>query len=319
MYCQNCGKQISESARFCEHCGVEIYMANKEKIIMESSINKNLNRSEELISCTCPSCGYKGYMGFIKYKFSPVIKYLTMISLGVISWVCSRNLYLPWYAGYLIGIGIGVVVEMLFSRTKYVRCPKCGKDLILHSYAEVVTNINYIPSGVISQPRVRKKFWTEKKKKILSIVGVILLVLLLESPKIYKVIDAMNDKRKDNQVANIDGNKEIDRVEIRFMLNYGESNQKKVLDNSNIIDASPNATSDGVRREYTVKIRFDDVGSKIFEQLTRENIGKTLYILCDGEVILSPIITSVVSNGEVLITGIESYEEAVALADALKP
>lgn len=62
-----------------------------------------------------------------------------------------------------------------------------------------------------------------------------------------------------------------------------------------------------------ILLQFNDDGSKIFEQLTKENIGKPLAIYIDGIPISSPVVQDVISGGRAQITGNFTLEEAKKL------
>lgn len=63
-----------------------------------------------------------------------------------------------------------------------------------------------------------------------------------------------------------------------------------------------------------ILLQFNDEGSRIFEQLTKENIGKPLAIYIDGIPISTPVVQDVISGGRAQITGNFTVEEAKKLA-----
>jgi preprotein translocase subunit SecD len=66
-----------------------------------------------------------------------------------------------------------------------------------------------------------------------------------------------------------------------------------------------------------VVINFNDAGSKLFEQITAQNIGKQLAILLDGQVISSPVIQEAIPGGSAEITGTYTPEQAKGLVESL--
>ena len=52
-----------------------------------------------------------------------------------------------------------------------------------------------------------------------------------------------------------------------------------------------------------VVLNFNDEGAKLFEQLTRDNVGGTLAIFLDGQSISEPIIREAISGGSATISG----------------
>jgi len=69
--------------------------------------------------------------------------------------------------------------------------------------------------------------------------------------------------------------------------------------------------------EPTVAIQFDSEGTKLFAQLTKENIGKQIAIFLDGELQIAPTVQVEISDGSAIITGNYSVEEAKDIARRL--
>lgn len=69
--------------------------------------------------------------------------------------------------------------------------------------------------------------------------------------------------------------------------------------------------------EPIVSIRFTAEGAKLFEEITRANIGENLAIFLDGEEISAPRINEPISGGTAVISGGFNPEEARALAQNL--
>ncbi len=75
---------------------------------------------------------------------------------------------------------------------------------------------------------------------------------------------------------------------------------------------------DGTTNKPQIGIVFDSEGAKLFAKITKENIGKPLAILLDGQVISAPIIQGEIVGGQAQISGQFSIQEANALARGLK-
>lgn len=59
----------------------------------------------------------------------------------------------------------------------------------------------------------------------------------------------------------------------------------------------------------SVSIQFNDEGAEIFQQLTGDNVGKTIAIYLDGIPISTPVVQGEISGGQAQITGNFSNEE----------
>lgn len=70
-------------------------------------------------------------------------------------------------------------------------------------------------------------------------------------------------------------------------------------------------------REPIVGLQFDDTGSKLFEKITQENVGKTVAIYLDGQVLSAPVVRQAISGGQAQISGSFTPQEAKTLVGRL--
>lgn len=69
---------------------------------------------------------------------------------------------------------------------------------------------------------------------------------------------------------------------------------------------------------YVVALRFNTQGAKKFENATRDREGQALNIWINGEWKLGPKVNAVISNGNAIITGNYTYDEANELAISIQ-
>ena len=85
-----------------------------------------------------------------------------------------------------------------------------------------------------------------------------------------------------------------------------------ILTGENLTDAQPGF--DGQTQEPTVNLTLDAKGSRIFKDITRENVGKRMAIILfekgKGEVVTAPVIRSEIGGGRVQISGRMTTAEA---------
>lgn len=72
-----------------------------------------------------------------------------------------------------------------------------------------------------------------------------------------------------------------------------------------------------VINEITVDLQFDAEGEKMFTELTKRNIGKTVAIYLDNEIINAPTVQAEISGGKAVITGDFTREKANNLVQGL--
>ncbi|EER59161.1 protein-export membrane protein SecD [Acidovorax delafieldii 2AN] len=85
-----------------------------------------------------------------------------------------------------------------------------------------------------------------------------------------------------------------------------------ILTGENLTDAQPGF--DGQTQEPTVNLTLDAKGSRIFRDITRENVGKRMAIVLfekgKGEVVTAPVIRTEIGGGRVQISGRMTTVEA---------
>ncbi|MDZ4384991.1 MAG: protein translocase subunit SecD, partial [Candidatus Moranbacteria bacterium] len=88
------------------------------------------------------------------------------------------------------------------------------------------------------------------------------------------------------------------------------------LTGKNLKNATVDFNSQGLS-EPQVALKFDDEGTRLFAELTKGNIGKSIAIYLDGQIISAPTVQAEITNGEAVITGNFSVEEAKSLVKRL--
>lgn len=66
-----------------------------------------------------------------------------------------------------------------------------------------------------------------------------------------------------------------------------------------------------------VQIAFDDEGAKLFQELTKKNVGKRIAIFVGGDLVSAPTVQQEIAGGTAVITGSANFEEAQRLAQDL--
>jgi len=63
-----------------------------------------------------------------------------------------------------------------------------------------------------------------------------------------------------------------------------------------------------------VELTFDDEGAKLFKEITQKNLQKPVAIELDGQVLSAPTVQTVIEDGQAVITGLDSIQEAKDLS-----
>jgi protein-export membrane protein SecD len=76
-------------------------------------------------------------------------------------------------------------------------------------------------------------------------------------------------------------------------------------------------TTDPTTGIPVVQIQFDEEGGKIFQEMTKRNIGKAIAIFVGGELVSAPTVQNEIIGGNAVITGSRNFQEARDLAQNL--
>ncbi len=88
-----------------------------------------------------------------------------------------------------------------------------------------------------------------------------------------------------------------------------------VLTGKDVKEASSYMTQDG---KYVVSLKMNEDGSKKFAEATSKFLGKQITIKMDNEILTSPTVNSVINNGEAVIEGMSSSDEANSIANIIQ-
>lgn len=105
---------------------------------------------------------------------------------------------------------------------------------------------------------------------------------------------------------------------LEFVTDYGTDKEKVRLTGSDIVEASAGYVTENNNQKIVVSVSFSSEATQTFADVTKEYLGKPIYIVYDGEVISSPNVSTTITGGSCTIDGMSSYEEAEQLASVLR-
>jgi len=88
------------------------------------------------------------------------------------------------------------------------------------------------------------------------------------------------------------------------------------LNGKNLQSATVEFANQGVS-EPQIALKFDADGTKLFDQITKDNVGKPLAIFLDGQLVEAPTVQTEISNGQAVITGSFTIDQANQVAKNL--
>jgi protein-export SecD/SecF family membrane protein len=104
------------------------------------------------------------------------------------------------------------------------------------------------------------------------------------------------------------------------LLSFKDEDGNTLLTGKEVVNATRELTSSssGAASQYGVALEFSSEGAKQFADATSANLGKTISIFLDDQMISSPTVQSVITEGIASITGSFTVEEAETLARSIR-
>ena len=104
-------------------------------------------------------------------------------------------------------------------------------------------------------------------------------------------------------------------------IEFKDSSNKVVLDGKDISDAEAIIVSDNNKansNNYQIKLTLNANGKSKFATTTANNIGKSISIYYDGELICDPVVESTIDSGVAYITNMSSFDEVKEIATFIR-
>ncbi|GAB6170473.1 protein translocase subunit SecD [Clostridium carnis] len=112
-----------------------------------------------------------------------------------------------------------------------------------------------------------------------------------------------------------DSNEIVDSLSKTGNLEFKDSEGNIVLTGKDVKEAT--AVIDHQTTRPVVSLELNNDGQKKFAEATANNLGKKISITMDGEEVSSPTVQSVINDGNAVITGSSSMDEATKLAGVI--
>jgi len=84
----------------------------------------------------------------------------------------------------------------------------------------------------------------------------------------------------------------------------------KFLEKAQLQFSQAGAHSGGFQNTPIIALSFNKEGARLFEEITSANIGRTIAIFLDGEIVSAPMVNAAIAGGQAIIEGNFSVEEA---------
>lgn len=98
-------------------------------------------------------------------------------------------------------------------------------------------------------------------------------------------------------------------------LTFKDENGNVLLTGNDVKDATAVLTSEG---KAIIKLKFTSEGTQKFAEATKNNLNKTIEISMDDQVLTKPVVNAEITEGEAVIEGSRSFEEANKVASIIQ-
>lgn len=172
-----------------------------------------------------------------------------------------------------------------------------GVDIVYEADKETVTDAEMQAAISLLQGRLDWNGWTEAE------------------------VAREGDKRIRVQIPGVeDAEEAIQQIGQTAQLSFVDEDGNVLLTGDMVKDASKQvgATDANSPSQPYVALEFNEEGTERFAEATAANIGKPIYIVMDTEVISAPTVQAAITDGQAIISGSFTGEEAEQLASLIR-
>lgn len=95
------------------------------------------------------------------------------------------------------------------------------------------------------------------------------------------------------------------------LIEFKDQNNNTIIKTEDVSKVSAKLIAD--INQYAIQLDFTKNGAQKIETATKENVGKAISIYIDGQLIISPVVYDVITDGKVLISNLTSKDEMLNL------
>lgn len=230
-----------------------------------------------------------------------------------------RNKLFVWLIVLLIVFGLAVYVD-------YTAISASGKPLetlnkfesyiVPHFGLDIKGGVRFVLEAVdtgdvkVTQEAMQTAISVIQKR--VNALGVSEAIVVQERGANWKRIDVELPGWKDP-------NKARELIGQTALLEFKTEDGKVVLTGEHIKSATLEFSQDTKNLgQPVIAFQLDPTGAKIFAEVTQQNIGKTISIYLDNKLLMAPVVNSAITDGQGIIEGNFTKEEAANYAALLR-
>ncbi|MFA6493002.1 MAG: protein translocase subunit SecD [Patescibacteria group bacterium] len=223
-----------------------------------------------------------------------------------------------------IVFGIIIIITVLAGLVDWPTGPnlsvgKYFKEFKVHEGLDLQGGVHLVYE--LDTSKIDEKDQSKATESVVNVIDRRINALGVSEP----VIQSAKVGGKESVVVELPGvtdvNEAINLIGKTAQLKFLESNEKATSQNDAWVDAGLDGSHlrradvqfDQSTGEPQVSIQFDTEGTKLFSQITQKNLQKPVAIELDNEIISAPTVQSAIDNGQAIISGEFSIEDAKKL------
>ncbi|QDR80854.1 protein translocase subunit SecD [Sporomusa termitida] len=177
------------------------------------------------------------------------------------------------------------------------------QGLDLQGGTHVVLEASDTPEAVVNDDAI---------KRVVHIIERRINELGLTEP----IVQRQGDRRIIVELPGVkDPEQAIEMLGRTALMEFQDESGAVVMTGKDLKDAKAQIDQGG---QKLVSIEFTDEGAKKFAEVTAKNVGKHIAILLDKQILTNPVVQEAIPNGQAVISGNRSIEEAERLAILLR-
>jgi len=233
-----------------------------------------------------------------------------------LEYILRRNLWIVF--------GIIIIITVLAGLVDWPTGPnlsvgKYFKEFKVHEGLDLQGGVHLVYE--LDTSKIDEKDQSKATESVVNVIDRRINALGVSEP----VIQSAKVGGKESVVVELPGvtdvNEAINLIGKTAQLKFLESNEKATSQNDAWVDAGLDGSHlrradvqfDQSTGEPQVSIQFDTEGTKLFSQITQKNLQKPVAIELDNEIISAPTVQSAIDNGQAIISGEFSIEDAKKL------
>lgn len=186
-------------------------------------------------------------------------------------------------------------------------------DYRVKSFEQMLTKGLDLQGGVSVVEQAQGKVNNEAMEKTMSLINLRINKLGVSENNVQK---EGSNKIRIEVPGKFDKDEVINLIGKTGKLTFKDPNGKVILTGSDVKDASAYISQD--TQKPTINLALKDSGTKKFAAATQKFLGQKIAIYMDEQQLTNPTVNAVITNGQAIIEGSATLEEAKRQADIIK-